>query len=278
MKKNIFVVAFSFVFAIGAFAQWGNFLKDKLSVGGGNSANQSGNKIFDIAKSSVKMAKGLNGVSLDDEMDIGGSVALQIVSHYGGLVRDDAIMRRVNLVGKSLARYSDRAQLNYRFAVLNSDTVNAFSAPGGYIFITRGLYNTVTNDDELAGVLGHEIAHITEKHALNIIRKEEFKEGAQGVAAATGGSDTKKVLAGLSSNVGEITKTLFTTGFDRKQEFAADQIGSQLAATVGFAPDGLKDCLVSLQKNGSNNKAAIFATHPPLKVRIEKLDAQMASR
>lgn len=275
MKKVIFL--FGLMVSFGAFAGWGDLLKDKLQVGGqGNQS--SGNKFVDAAKSGITAAKGLNGVSLDDEMTIGGSVAIQIVAHYGGLVKDETIMRRVNLVGKSLARYSDRPALNFRFAVLNSDTVNAFSAPGGYVFITRGLYNTATNDDELAGVLGHEIAHVTERHALKIIEKGEMFQGGVGVAAAVGGHDMKKGLAVLSSGVGQITKTLFTSGYDQRQEFAADRIGSNLAATVGYAPDGLKDCLVSLQKQQAGGKVAVFSTHPPLKTRIEKLDAQVARR
>lgn len=275
MKKIIFI--FVLMISLGAFAQWGNLLKQTLQ-GSGQADQSSRNKFVDAAKSGITAAKGLNGVSLKDEMAIGGSVAIQIVAHYGGVVKDEAIMRRVNLVGKSLARYSDRPDLNFRFAVLNSDTVNAFSAPGGYVFITRGLYNTVTNDDELAGVLGHEITHITERHALKIIQKQEIFEGGVGIAAATGGGATRKALAGLSSGVGQITKTLFSTGYDRQQEFTADAKGSQLAATVGYAPDGLKDCLVSLQKQQASGNVAIFATHPPLKQRIEKLDAQMASR
>lgn len=276
MKKIIFLFALVLV-SFGAFAGWGDLLKGTLQAGGqGNQS--SGNKVADIFKSGTQVANGLNGVSLDDEMAIGGSVAIQIVAHYGGLVKDETIMRRVNLVGKSLARYSDRPALNFRFAVLNSDAVNAFSAPGGYVFITRGLYNTLTNDDELAGVLGHEIVHVTEKHALDIIREQEIFQGGVGIAAATGGGDTKKALTGLSSGVGQITKTLFSTGYDRRQEFTADAKGSRLAATVGYAPDGLKDCLIALERQQAAGKAAIFSTHPPLQDRVEKLDAQVASR
>src|SRR5260221_13974480 len=98
MKKTIFVVALVLIAGTCGYAQFGGFLKDKLQIGGGNAGNQSsGNKIIDIAKSSVKIAKGFNGVSLEDEMSIGGSVAMQIVAHYGGLVKDEAIMQRVNL-------------------------------------------------------------------------------------------------------------------------------------------------------------------------------------
>ena len=197
---------------------------------------------------------------------------MEIVARYGGLVRDEAITKRVNLIGKSLAYYSARPELTYRFGVLNSDTVNAFSAPGGYIFITRGLYDLLENDDELAGALAHEITHITERHALNIIRRQDFVEGGIGLGGQFGGTGGKQAEAVYSSGVGKIATTLFQTGFSQTQEFTADKKGSQLAATVGYAPGGLKNCLEALQKNGSKTRAAMFPTHPPLKDRIARLE------
>mgnify|MGYP006203657845 CR=1 FL=1 len=112
---------------------------------------------------------------------------VEIVGRYGGLVRDEAITQRVMLVGRSLARYSDRPGLDWRFGVLDSPTVNAFSAPDGYVFITRGLYDLAENDDVLAAILSHEIAHITGRHALKIVARGEFLSGATSLAAARSG-------------------------------------------------------------------------------------------
>src|SRR4051812_16705702 len=112
---------------------------------------------LDTAKDLGKVAKGLAGIGPEEEKIIGDSVALEIVGKYGGLVRDAAIMQRVNVVGRSLAAYSARPDLSWRFAVLDSNSVNAFSAPAGYVFITRGLYDLAPDDDALAGILGHEI-------------------------------------------------------------------------------------------------------------------------
>lgn len=256
MKKIVFLIVW--LVALGAFADLGGFLKsvDSITKGAGNVK---------------KVGQGFTGISLKDEQAIGGAVAVEIVANYGGIVRDEAITKRVNLIGKSLAYYSARPELTYRFGVLNSDTINAFSAPGGYIFITRGLYDTLENDDELAGALAHEISHITERHALKIIEGQQRREGVVGLAGQLGDSDVKQVVAVLKSNVGQITTKLFTTGYDRGQEYDADRIGSQLAATVGYAPDGLKQCLEELQKKQSSSKVTIFATHPPLKERIARL-------
>jgi len=232
---------------------------------------------FDQAKSIGKMAKGVAGIGPEEERVIGDSVALEIVGRYGGLVRDPAILQRVNLVGRSLARYSGRPDMFWRFCVLNSDTVNAFSAPDGYVFITRGLYVLATSDDLLAAVLGHEIAHITGRHALKIVARGEFLSGASSLAAQQS-SNVRQLDSHLQQfdiGVGKITKTLFESGFDPQTEYAADQEGRSLAATTGYAPGGLRALLTELQQRGGKTKQ-VFSTHPPLKDRIRRLPADPA--
>jgi len=257
MKKLVFLSVW--LAALGAFAQLGGLLKNIDSI-------------KKATGSSKKVLQGVAGVSLEDEQKLGGAVAVEIVGHYGGIVRDEAITKRVNLIGKVLAFNSARPELTYRFGVLNSDSVNAFSAPGGYIFITRGLYDLLENDDELAGALAHEITHITERHALNVIRRQDFVEGGLGLGGQFGGNAGQQAQAVYSSSVGKIATTLFQTGFSQPQEYTADKKGSQLAATVGYAPAGLKNCLEALQKHGSSGKTPMFPTHPPLKERIARLE------
>lgn len=227
---------------------------------------------LDKAKSIGKMAKGAAGIGPEEEKVIGESVALEIVGKYGGLVRDPATLQRVNLVGRAVARYSSRPELNWRFGVLDSATVNAFSAPDGYVFITRGLYELAQGDDVLAGILGHEITHITERHALKIVARGEFLAGATSLASQTS-NDVRQVDAQLQQfdlGVGKITQTLFETGFDPQTEFAADQGGRALASVTGYAPGGLRAVLSGLQQHG-NVTEKVFSTHPPLSERIHRL-------
>lgn len=236
-------------------------------------------KALDTAKSAGKMLKGVAGIGPEEERVIGDSVALEIVGRYGGLVRDEEITRRLTLVGRSLARYSDRPNLDWRFGLLNSDSVNAFSAPDGYVFITRGLYALADNDETLAGILGHEIAHITGKHALHIVARGEFLSGATSLAAARS-NEVRKLDAQLKQfNLGveQITKTLFEKGFDPQTEFAADKEGRNLAAVTGYAPGGLRVVLSRLQQRGGDQKA-IFSTHPPLSARLERLPMESLER
>ena len=133
-----FLVSTALLGATVAWAQFGGFDLSKIKKG------------LDTAKDAGKVLKGVAGIGPEEERNMGESVALELIGKYGGVVRDADTMRRVNLVGRSLTKYSDRPQLSWRFAVLDSDTINAFSAPDGYVFITKALYEQATNDDLLA--------------------------------------------------------------------------------------------------------------------------------
>jgi predicted Zn-dependent protease len=231
------------------------------------------NKLTDTAKSVGKMAKAVAGIGPEEERVIGGSVAVEIAGTYGGLLRDGAITKRVNLIGRTLAGCSDRPDLQWRFGVLNSETVNAFSAPGGYVFITRGLYALAADDDQLAGILAHEIAHITRRHALKIVERGEFLSGASSLAAQQS-SDVRATQAQLQKfdlGIDKIADTLMKTGFDPKTEYEADRIGRDLAAMAGYSRDGLRQVLQKLQQDNLASSKKVFSTHPPLAERIRRL-------
>lgn len=251
-----------------------------LDFGGLTKGLDTLKKGVDTAKDASKIAKAA-GIGPKEERSIGDSVALEILSRYGGLVRDEDIMRRVNLVGLALARASDRPDLEWRFGVLDSDTVNAFSAPGGYVFISRGLYDLAAGDDVLAGILGHEIAHITRRHALKIVERTEAAAGAKSqllkrsneVRAAD--AQMQQINAALGTDISGMLKTMFVNGFDAPTEYEADKVGRALAVTNGFAPGGLRAALMQLQARGENRKV-MFSTHPPLAERLKRLPNEPA--
>jgi predicted Zn-dependent protease len=231
------------------------------------------NKALDTAKDVSKVAKGVAGIGPEEERVIGGSVAVEIVGAYGGLVHDEAITRRVNLLGRTLARYSDRPNLEWRFGVLASDEVNAFSAPAGYVFITRGLYRLAADDDMLAGILAHEIAHVTEKHALAIVARGEFLTGATNIAKSqsTQVANLEGQLQQFDLGIKKITKTLFEAGFDPPTEYAADRKGRDLATLTGYGRDGLPRTLKVLQQQKPADQKKVFSSHPPLAERVKRL-------
>ena len=223
-------------------------------------------KVGDTADKAGKVAKGVSGLSLEEEIAIGDAVAVEIVSRYGGLWRDEAATHRVNIVGRALARYAVRQDLVWRFGLLASDQVNAFSAPGGRVFITRGLYQRMHSDDDLAGVLGHEIEHIDRRHAMKIIARGEFLEGATAILREHS-TDFAKFDQGIS----DAAKNLLDKGYDPNTEFDADKKGRDLAKVTGFAPGGLRAVLDRLKADAAGKSRETFSTHPPLDERLKRL-------
>lgn len=235
----------------------------------------------DTAKDASKVAKGVTGIGPEEERNIGDAVALEIIAKFGGVVRDPEAMHRVNLVGRALARYSDRPELEWRFAVLASDTVNAFSAPGGGVFITRGLYERADSDDVLAGILAHEIAHITNRHALKIVERNEAAAGGRSLLLKRSSearqleAQVQQINHELGVDLGGLVKAIIETGFDAPTEYEADRAGRELAVANGFAPGGLRAVLLGLRQSGEN-RTTMFNTHPALADRIQRLPDEPA--
>jgi predicted Zn-dependent protease len=235
--------------------------------------NETTRKATDVAKDVSKVAKGVFGIGPEEESLIGESVAREIVSRHGGVLRDETITRRVNVLGQALAYYSTRPALTWRFAVLDSPAINGFSAPSGFVFITRGLYEKVAeSEDALAAVLAHEIAHVTERHALKIIARGEFVAGTTTLALkhSREAAQVQAQLAQFDTGIAELARTILEKGFDPKTELSADKVGRALAVTVGYAPGALRHVLVQLQQARGDPKIT-FSTHPPLAERIKNL-------
>lgn len=230
----------------------------------------SPSEIVSAVEDIKEVVKGAGGVSIEDEMVIGATVATEIIAQNGGLVKDEAMNRKVTLIGKVLGLYSGRPDLPWRFGILNTDAINGVSAPGGYVFITRGLYNAVQSDDELAGVLAHEISHVVRRHALRIVSRGQMAKGLMSIGtlatAKSGGPD----LRAYDDGIHEVTSVLLEKGYDPGVEFDADRAGQQLAWEAGYAPDGLTVFLKHLYAKNPD-KSYTFSHHPPLKHRITRL-------
>ena len=194
------------------------------------------------------------------------------------LVDDPALQSYVNKVGRWIAAQSERPNLPWRFGVIETPGVNAFAAPGGYILVTRGLYEILENESQLAGVLGHEIAHVLKRHHVTAMQKQGALQGFASAGQAALGS-----RGGLTGAVGEQVvaagRELFTKGIDKEYEYEADHLGVVLAARAGYAPYGLVDVMHKLQaKAGEASLALLFSTHPHPTERLVKLGETMAPR
>lgn len=223
-----------------------------------------------------KTLRNLREPTQPEEIEIGRGVTETLLGARP-LLDDAELQNYVNQVGLWVARQSERPDLPWHFGVNDSDHINAFAAPGGYVIVTRGMMRQLRNEAELAGVLGHEVAHVVQKHHLKALRKSAVVDllGA-GVAAAAADSRHAEMVQKL---VGP-TKTLYARGLDKADEFEADRMGVVLAARAGYDPYSLPAVLTTLAAASDKDPylALLFKTHPAPETRIEHLATAMGTR
>lgn len=210
------------------------------------------------------------------ELELGAGIASNLLG-AAPLLKNQRVQKYVNNVGMWLALQTERPNLPWRFGVLDDDDVNAFAAPGGYIFVTKGLLAQMRSEAELAGVLAHEMSHILRKHYLEAIKKgartgliAEFA----GQALESRGADPafqKLVSAGTE---------VYARGLDKDDEFEADRMGVVLATRAGYDAYGLPGVLQQIGHiaKDEGSIALLFKTHPHPDERVAKLDSAMADR
>ena len=210
-----------------------------------------------------------------EEIEIGSGVTETLLGARP-LLDDPDLQRYVNAVGTWVAQQSERPDLPWHFGVNDSDHINAFAAPGGYVIVTRGMMKQLRNEAELAGVLGHEIAHVTQKHHLKALRKAAVVNLlSASAAAATAESRHAELVQKLSAP----TKDLYARGLDKADEFEADRIGVVLSARAGYDPYGLPAVLTTLATADpkDNFLTLLTKTHPLPQVRLDRLAPGLAT-
>lgn len=268
MKKLLLpLIALSCLVAGEAHAAgWG----DKL-----NNLMNPDSKEGKILSGATQVLSSSQEMTYETEATVGESLALDSMQRFGKPVQNEALQKYVNLVGNAVARNSRRSTIPYRFVVLDTPVRNAFAAPGGIVFISRGLLDILDNEAELAGVLAHEVGHVAEKHALKSIRRAQFLQGAATITAASmKGSKGKQ----FESMIGDLQSTLFDKGLDQGMEFEADQAALETTYRTGYDPSALVGVLRKLKKLEATEtkNGSWFSTHPPLDQRISRLSAQLS--
>jgi len=210
-------------------------------------------------------------VTEEEEVKLGEDISTRIRDKYG-VVQDQAIHKYVTLVGTVIVKKSSRTSLPFHFIVLDTDGVNAFAAPGGFIHITRGALSLMKDEAELAGVLGHEIAHVTQRHTINAIRNRKGFQMAANEKSIGSNPDLYKRFADEAFNV-------VFAGFGRADELDADEHGISFSANAGYDAGGLSLFLTALNErnSGSDSKQGLFASHPEMDERLQKLVAIVKS-
>ena len=242
--------------AAPAYAQIGGIGK---AIRKADKAKEKTDKVLDLV------------ISEADERKIGELVSDRVRVEFG-VFQDEAVTKYVTLVGTVLTQASSRPDLKWEFIVLDTDGVNAFASPGGLVHITRGALGLIKSEAELAGVLGHEIAHVTGKHTVNAIRKNKTVELSADIAPGS-----NQFFEGLANAAYD---NIVEKGFDRGDEEDADKKGVRLANEVGYNPSGLGTFLTKLaerNKEQADERNGLFASHPETQGRISDLAKQIQS-
>jgi beta-barrel assembly-enhancing protease len=265
MKRAASILALSIIPAALLNAQFGNILnraKDKMDA-----AKQKAKPVSDRAE---RAAENYTAWTPQEEQEIGEATAAKMIAMFG-VVDSPKLVRYVNLVGQSVAQYAPR-QIPYRFGILDSEIVGAFALPGGFIFITRTAIEGMANEAQLAGALGHEIVHVSERHLESAIRGK--KNSAWAIEEAKAKTTSSPDF--LRNKADAFLSEMFNMRLSRDKEDGADERGTLMATQAGYSPSGLLEFLSTLaavQAKPESQRAfgQLLSTHPAFSERIARL-------
>jgi predicted Zn-dependent protease len=209
-------------------------------------------------------------ISKQQEIALGTQYAAQVDSQLP-IIHDAALQRYIDILGDSIAHVTSRADLVWHFSIVNTDVVNAFALPGGFIYVNRGIIERADKMDELAGVMAHEIAHVVERHSVEQMQQMQGANiGLVLTCALTNVCQSQAAQAAI--NVGG---TLVFAKFSREDEAEADEQGFKYLVRAGISPQGMVSFfrkLVELeQQSGGSAPPAWFSDHPLTQDRIEHI-------
>jgi beta-barrel assembly-enhancing protease len=209
------------------------------------------------------------------EIAMGLQAAPQVAAQFGGAVKDPTLQAYVQMVGKKVAAVAER-KMPYDFTLLNSEIPNAFALPGGKIFVTAGLMSRMTNEQQLAAVLGHEIIHVAAQHGVKSMQNGVGLSVLVELAAAVAGED-KGAAAKAAS---QVAASMVSMKYSRNNEYEADKYGMKYMTLAGYNPWGMPELLtilLNLSEKEPSVFEAMFQTHPLSSERIAEVKANIAA-
>ena len=232
-----------------------------------------GQKASSILGTASKVAPKSEQEQAAEELALGPQIAGRVLGARP-LWGDAEAQKRVNVVGRWVASQTSRPDLPWTFGVIDDAEINAYAAPGGYVLVTRGLYELLSSDAELAAVLGHEISHAVERDHYNVIRKQEITTVGKDVVAGEIDVGTGVAENYAKQYVEKHGATILLTSLDRQAEFRADKAAEIYLARAGMNPMALYAVLQKMMALGSQSAslASLYKTHPPLDARLDRID------
>jgi predicted Zn-dependent protease len=236
-----------------------------------------------VKKTGEAFGKALEQITPEQEYYVGRAVGATIASQYK-IWNNDAATRYINTVGQGLGMASDKPETfgGYHFLIMDSDEINAFAAPGGFIFVSRGLLRLCKNEDEVAAVLAHEVGHIELRHAIGAISNSRWTQaftilGTEG-AKSFGGEQLSQLTQAFEGSINDITKTMINKGYARSQETSADAVAIKVLTRVGYDPNALATVLTAMETKVKPGSSGFGTTHPPPEIRISALSKLTAGK
>jgi len=229
-----------------------------------------------ISKGASAVARSFQDITPEQEYYIGRTVGAMITAKYRPYDNPQANMF-LNVLGQVLAQASELPETfgGYHFLILGSDEINAFAAPGGLIFVTRGMLRCCEHEDAVAAVLAHEIGHVQLKHGLQAIEKSRVTSAVTTLAIEGGKSFDRKNVVELTrtfeNSISDITAALINNGYSRAFEREADKAAVKILKNVGYDPNGLVDMLNVMKGRLKPGRLDFARTHPPPAIRIAAL-------
>lgn len=221
---------------------------------------------------------GVKLLSLQEEVALGSEAAPQLTQEYGGSLTQGGLHSNLERVGRSMTDTLDTEyrDLPWEFTLLNSPVINAFALPGGKVFVSRALIERMNNEAQLAGVVGHEIGHVTARHGNQKISASLIAQGVViGAAVAASGSDSDLIQAGVPLLV-QSGSGAFLLKYGRSQELESDRLGVEYMTRVGYNPIGMRQVMEILAEASAGNEAPeFFSTHPHPESRISAIDQML---
>lgn len=220
---------------------------------------------FDLIFRGVQVFQ-LSNMSDSEEVELGKQINEQLLDSEVTLYENSQVNRYVDRIGQQLVGNSERSNLPFTFQIVKDDSINAFATMGGFVYLHTGLIQTAENESELASVIGHEIAHITSRHAIEQMRDRAI---AQGLLSAAGLDRSDAVQIGVDLAVSRPNS--------REDELEADDKGLNMLTASGYAPGGMVSFMEKLQQQGGSSPPTFLSTHPATGERIDRLQASITN-
>lgn len=276
MKRGL--ITLLWIALAGVFA--GCELLNQAAQLGGSQLGLSSSQTDSVIKAGAATGKALEKFTPENEYFIGRSLAACILRQYK-VYDNKAATEYLNLLGQSLAAFSDLPETfkGYHFLIMNTDEINAFATPGGFILVSRGLLRCCPSEDAVASVLAHEVGHVQLSHGIQSIKKGRYTAALTSLGAAAaktmGSAEIAELTTQFEGTLDDIMKEMVVKGYSRKAEFQADAASVTILKRAGYDPAALKAMLQQIERKAPSSEKGFGKTHPDPKDRISEIESQL---